>query len=347
VRRSDKPASQNRIDVIDAFRAIAILTVLLFHYTFRWGPMNDAGQQDFYHYPVNVNWFQYGWLGVDLFFVISGFVIFMTILKCRSIYDFAFRRIARLYPVYLVCMTITFVLMRLWGPAEFQATNMDYLIGLTMQSANFGIHWVDGAYWSLLVEAKFYFWIGIVYFLARRHFVPVWCLLMVAVTAVREIHPFLVDGIFSATNLPFFTAGIGFFMLYRDKRLDRQSILLFVVSAVTYAVTWRHFPLVVHGYVAGIVVMFSLFVTGKLDWLRQDWLLFIGAISYPLYLLHQFIGVTMIVHGGARTVPTEIAIVLAVVAVVVALAWLVHKYVEVPIHELAHASIRRWQAARS
>jgi hypothetical protein len=97
--------NQPRIEGIDALRGLAALSVVLYHYT-AWydsdyGPHHTA--------PGLGLAFVYGQFGVELFFIISGFVIYMTLENTNHIYDFAVSRIARLYPAFLACLTVTLV----------------------------------------------------------------------------------------------------------------------------------------------------------------------------------------------------------------------------------------------
>lgn len=93
---------------LDALRGIAALSVMLFHYT--------AYYRKLFNTPFSENVdFKYGFYGVSLFFMISGFVIFMTIKKCNTASEFAFKRFTRLYPTFWVCVIITFLGVKLWG----------------------------------------------------------------------------------------------------------------------------------------------------------------------------------------------------------------------------------------
>src|ERR1700731_2109574 len=100
-------ARHGRNNTIDAFRGIAILGVLLFHYLVRWAPpwygINLYGYRRVYPDALVL-----GALGVYLFFVISGLVITMTVLRSGSALEFVVRRFARLYPAFLVgiCLTL-------------------------------------------------------------------------------------------------------------------------------------------------------------------------------------------------------------------------------------------------
>jgi peptidoglycan/LPS O-acetylase OafA/YrhL len=97
-------ALNQRIEFIDGLRGVAIALVVLFHAYARWpeGIIPYGGR--FASIPL----FSYGWLGVELFFLISGFVIVMTLEKCPNLYDFLGRRWLRLFPAMLICSFILF-----------------------------------------------------------------------------------------------------------------------------------------------------------------------------------------------------------------------------------------------
>jgi len=86
--------SQARLRYLDGLRGIAIIAVMLWHF---FGPTDAAllpyGDR-YSHIPVLSS----GWMGVELFFLISGFVIFMTIERCSGFCDFMLRRWLRLFP---------------------------------------------------------------------------------------------------------------------------------------------------------------------------------------------------------------------------------------------------------
>ena len=89
-------AKRRRINEIDFLRFVAALSVVLFHYSFRGHAADDLSVMP---YPVLETVARYGYLGVDLFFLISGFVILMTA-SSGSLKDFVISRAVRLYPAF-------------------------------------------------------------------------------------------------------------------------------------------------------------------------------------------------------------------------------------------------------
>jgi peptidoglycan/LPS O-acetylase OafA/YrhL len=108
-----------RIASIDGLRTIAIVAVIAFHYCYRWGP--PLSPESLYPYGsalAGLPGARFGAYGVHLFFVISGFVIAMTLDGCRTPREFIVRRYARLGPAMLIFSAITFgamfVIPRRW-----------------------------------------------------------------------------------------------------------------------------------------------------------------------------------------------------------------------------------------
>ncbi len=335
-----EPHAKSRLKTLDAFRGIAILAVLLFHYTYRWGPL-WPDQRDFYGFVNNHAWFAQGNRGVEFFFIISGFVIFMTLEHCKGWKDFAIRRFARLYPTYIFCMTVTFLGVMWFGLDDFHRTLTQYLWGFTFLSDELHIGWIETACWSLEIEVIFYFWIGLMFFGARRFFVPIWIAFCVAAAIYAHFDS---DGgffYFGAAYLCYFSAGMAFYGIHSGKP-KRFVYPLFLAALLLYYHFWHWNPLSAHLLVAGAVALFALFVSGKLNWLGGGALGFVGLISYPLYLLHQHLGVSLIAIFNRNPVlqglpSVAITLVLALVA-----ATITHFAVELPSQKLVRKAFERW-----
>ena len=89
----------------DSFRCLAILSVLFYHFTDRWIPLFPFG-----HFFAHI--FQYGYLGVQFFFMISGFVISYTLDHTNSFREFCINRLSRLFPAMLLCSLLTLIIVR-------------------------------------------------------------------------------------------------------------------------------------------------------------------------------------------------------------------------------------------
>ena len=132
--------TKTRVNEIDLLRFVAALSVVFFHYAFR-GYAGDA--KTVMPYPMLATAGKYGYLGVDLFFMISGFVILMTASN-GSFKDFAVSRAARLYPAFWACCTVTFGAILAIGGVRYHATFSQYLVNMTMLSEFFHVPYIDG-----------------------------------------------------------------------------------------------------------------------------------------------------------------------------------------------------------
>ena len=288
-----------RNDTIDGFRALSILAVMGFHYTTRWTPPQSA--VDLYGYgrawPAGL---ELGRFGVEVFFVISGFVIAMTVSRCGSAAEFGWRRFARLYPAYVACAAVTFAAMWAAGPAVFKVSWLDALANLTMAAPHLGRAFVDGAYWSLLVEVKFYAAVAVCFALLGQRFwigMAGFALVGAAASLARP------DGAATwliAPYMPLFLLGMAGW-LWTAPRRGRAALACVVVAAVTYGATSGYLVDVVASpalrpWAHVAILAPSLLMLGLLTLkpLNLGPLGYLGRCSYSLYLLHQKIGVTII-----------------------------------------------------
>lgn len=142
-----------RVELLDYARFSAALSVLAFHYLF--AGIRNGKLSSLSYIPVVTDIAKYGYLGVELFFMISGYVIFATA-KDKSPGQFIVSRIARLYPSFCVAMLLTACVATFWGGPKMGVSLTQVLVNLTMVLALFGVSPVDGVYWTLLVELTFY-----------------------------------------------------------------------------------------------------------------------------------------------------------------------------------------------
>jgi peptidoglycan/LPS O-acetylase OafA/YrhL len=337
-----------RLHVLDAFRALAISAVLVCHYFASWGPPeyppNLYGYQ--YTYPI---WLGWGALGVEFFFIISGFVIFMTLEKCDSLIEFWLRRFARIYPAYVVAMALTFCVANTIGPVEFASTPADFLIGLTLTTPFVtGARFVDQVYWSLVVELQFYIAIGLIYVVASKRFASAWTLYIVVSLACWLVGRTLgLHVLVSLANrfllLPYlahFSLGIAFYFLYSG-RVGRWRTLA-LVALLSYVVVSGREPVAWHVAHAIMVVLFALFLWGKLGWIAMRPLKVLGEISYSLYLIHAYVGVILIALFTRQLGAPDFVAAVAATLICVSLAYGLTKAVEGP----AKRALLEWARLR-
>ncbi len=300
--RESAPHAANdaaRVNELDLLRFLAAMSVVFFHYSSRG---YAAGAVSTMSYTLLTPVTKYGYLGVQLFFLISGFVILMTAAG-GSLRSFAVSRAVRLYPAFWVCCTVTFATIALLGAERFSATTSHYLINMTLLSGFFGVPSIDGVYWSLFVELKFYLLVALVLAAGMIHraelLLVLWLVSTIALTAmpIGILHSLLVTNYaayFIAGSMCFLVWSQGFSLLRGGVILAAWLVAL-TQSAKEVGDFESHFHTGLDARV--VVVLITIFFavmllvatrrTGPLG--KRRWLA-LGAITYPLYLLHQYIG---------------------------------------------------------
>ncbi|MET9886273.1 acyltransferase [Streptomyces sp. NPDC006430] len=340
-----------RIAVLDGLRLLAALSVVLFHYLAGYGaiPWQRTAAELF---PTLHRIAQFGWLGVVLFFMISGFVICMSGWG-KSLQQFWQGRVLRLFPLYWVAVVLSSAAARLGPqiPGEPRVTVGQMLTNLTMLQQPLGVGSVDNVYWTLWVELRFYLAFSLVVMLGTSYrrvanFCWVWAL--GSVLAPGSGIP-LLDQLLVPQSAPFFIAGIAFYLVRRAGRIEGETLGILVLS---WLLMQHRLPAVMadegHGInwkvcltaITAMYLLMGLIALGKLDRIQWRWLPVAGAISYPLYLVHQSLGVRTIGRWNEQwgAWPT----LLGVIAGAVLIAWLLHRLVERPLTRV----LRRLMAPR-
>lgn len=332
-----KAVHNKRLSELDALRGIAALAVVLFHFTFGY----DNG---FHAISPGKFYFTYGYLGVNLFFMISGFVIFMTLEKTKNTADFAISRFSRLYPAYWTAIILTILLTTvLAAPIEKGIfSTKQVLVNFTMLQYFFKVKDVDGSYWTLAVELTFYFLMWIIFKIKKLNYVEwfclAWLIAAVVVTAFNVPLKKYLNVIFIFSYAPLFVAGVLFYRLKKRGEGIFLHVLIFIsllselymVYAVKSVITSTYNSSIIP-YVAIIIfyITFYLFVYHRLTFLSTRVLLFLGGISYSLYLIHETIGYG-IIYWLKQVLDYQVFYIPITISIVVTLAYFINIYVEKP-----------------
>lgn len=166
---------EKRISILDSFRALAILSVLLFHYFSRWTPPRNV--VSLYPYKNAYDFFGYGYLGVQFFFIISGFVIFFTLDNTTDFYTFWKKRLIRLLPSLLIASLITIIFFRIFDTSTIFPESHDFknllpsllfiqptLLNSIFSNNHTNFNYINGSYWSLWTEIQFYLLASVIYY---------------------------------------------------------------------------------------------------------------------------------------------------------------------------------------
>ncbi|GAA0804329.1 acyltransferase family protein [Spirilliplanes yamanashiensis] len=357
--RNDQSRPPARLAALDGLRLVAALAVAVYHYAVAWRLDGVSPPQHFL--PTASRVAVYGFLGVELFFLISGFVICMSCWG-RPLGAYFTSRVSRLYPAYWACLAITVAVVLLLPvtggvPVEGLPDWAGIAVNATMLQQPMGVPSVDTVYWTLFVELRFYLlfavvvWTGLTYrravlfcavWLTLAVLAPAWALPVVTLVVVPEYAPYFVAGIamylihrFGATPLLYGIVGMSWLV-----SLDRVADRMAAVHAGFPVPAWPGYLVVTASFAVILAV-----ALGWTDRIRWGWLTVAGAVTYPFYLLHQRVGFSAIRYGHYGTgLPMWVLIALTLV-LVAALAWLVHRYVERPLMPLLRDGLRRSIAA--
>ena len=308
------PAGRDRLYEIDLLRITAALAVVVYHYTFS----GYAGHLTRVGYPEISAVTRYGYLGVDMFFLISGFVVLLSAWGRRP-REFVISRIVRLYPAYWVAVTLTAIVALTLSRGLFKVTPAQYVANLTMVNSLPNIANVDVVYWTLWAEIRFYLlvfvlaWIGIT---RVRVITMLW--LWLAATAIIEARVLpagpaaRIDLIVQSQWSHYFIAGMALCVVYRTGFCWQLGAILMLTygNAVYQGVNFAHrvagrYHQVLHPLVIAVVIT-AIFIAITLIALRvtrrfgRPWFAAAGALTYPLYLVHAYNGFTLFnIFGGA------------------------------------------------
>lgn len=312
-----------RIMRLDVLRGLAALAVVLFHYTARFPALVEGGTSPF-TVPL-------GFYGVHLFFMVSGFVILMS-LEARQGDGFIRSRFIRLYPIFWVSVLLTAAVLTLDPLLGIRPGLFQLAVNLTMLEDFVKVEAIDGVYWSLTYELGFYALMFAIYrlgFARHVHWLPVW---MLAGAVIYEVaspwipHPVhILVGVNGFSHL--FACGMAIFLL----RTRGPSLPLMMVIALTPLI-----QLMQDGAAGGLIMaacvaamLWGTDPRGGL-WPIARPMLWLGGVSYAFYLTHQMIGYVALAHLQALGVPPLAALVL-VLAGALALAGVLTHQVDQPV----------------
>ena len=324
---------------LDILRFLAALSVVFFHYTF----LNAIIQPATPVYPYFGSVFKYGYLGVDLFFIISGFVILLSTGN-KTALGFSISRITRLYPAFWVAVTLTVLALWLFSIPNTHSPGLyQYLANLTMVPEYLGVDNIDSVYWTLQIEIKFYFWIFVIMLFKKiqyiEGFILLW-LLMAVLETFHFMHGFT-HQFFIPEWAPYFGAGALFYRVWQKGFNWQRGVMLILayVLSIYYAIegaNWRtetygqlFSPYVVTFLTTAFYLLFVLIVFNRNIRVNRSWLTLLGVVTYPLYLIHDVIG-QLFFYYFAHNVNKYILL-FDVTLFMIIVSYLIYHFFEVPI----------------
>jgi len=283
---------------------------------------------------------------VNAFFIISGFVIFLTLEKTKSAFDFIVSRFSRLFPVYwfsVLTMGILFYIFKI-APEWHRFSWKNWLINLSMLEYFVKVPYIDGVYWTLSVELVFYAFMLALYATRLLKYINLFMSLLVVIAA--GIHTFAMVSLIPTRIVVFlnktvmfeyvswFALGVSFYQLYRDKKYNRGSLALGLVAFAGVLFMASSYQRYLN---LGVVLLFLLFLFAPVPVMLRRPLVYLGVISYPLYLTHQAVGYLAIkgIHKLGGSVNFSI---LMAFPIIILFSGMVTRFIEKP----SMYGIRQW-----
>jgi len=325
-------AGHERIAGLDVLRGFAAVAVMLHHHA-QYYDVLYPGRVPL---PINLG---PGHFGVELFFIISGFVILMTIERKKAIRAFVASRVARLMPAFLAALVIATVIRTLWPvPMLDTPTVPQFLANLTMAPSLFGQTGMDMPYWTLTYELIFYVGMAMILALGLVRRVEWFGLLAVAVSCLLiltinlKLH-YRISIMLLIYYSNFFLIGICLYRIHAHQARWITWLALTCAIAVTaLGGGERSFDTPGTVYLPLTIAFTGLvwLATSRHGrWLAWRPLIFVGRISYPLYLIHVVLGFAIIRWSIALGWSTLAGVIAAGITCLI-VATLLHYFVELP-----------------
>ena len=290
--------NKNRFEYIDALRVVGAASVISFHYFSNGisnGSVTSIGLTPFSEIA------KYGYLGVQLFFVVSGYLILMS--TNRSAWEFAKGRVKRIYPLYWMAIILITAITYLPTLSKNQPDFLQILASITMFPTAFDQGWIDGAHWFMLIEIQFYLLIFVLLKLrAGKHLptiFPIWAI-VILIWYVFDLNRFNIWYLYGP-----FSFICGGAIIYSIKQSGWNLLrVVGLIAAITGGLYSRLGSLDYLSeirntqYSATVVTVIVLIIFGlllltllpKISNMHIPGAVFLGAITYPLFLIHGRLG---------------------------------------------------------
>ena len=322
---------------LDTLRGFSAIWVVLYHLNGR-----IPEQDNLYYYFVRL-----GYVGVPIFFIISGYCIQLAAKRSNSILNFCWRRFCRIYPPYLASIFVVLVsliiLKLVFGSndsVELPQNIQEWFATLTLTtSPATSVKTINWVYWSLSYEILFYLVLALS-LLYKSLNLPI----IYTITGLSFI-PSLshIPGLFFLDKWCLFLLGIGLYELIKGQSL--QGKLILALGGVGMLIhTLYPIPLdQVHGnpsdlsiQITSVITIVSIIFSFKDNsWLNSNNILcYFGELSYSLYLLHVPIGCYLLIRYREgiwlESLPLHILYDFSVLAICLGISFLFYQYVEKP-----------------
>lgn len=319
--------------VIQFYRGIGCLSIIIYHFLYRYGEIYDLP-----NYVVN-SLSSLGAIGVALFLIITGYFVVST--KNISLLDQLKKKIISLYPPYFIAITLAFLVSLLGYLGEDRVVGFkDYLLNVILVNGFISRPYVDGAHWYVTYIVIFTIWFA--YFNKKRisNNPMLYEVCLIINIIVFFITRYIIGNNFEVLSrfsyiivgnkfLGFIVIGVcvKFIETSRDRSEKNKWLLVLGSSLLFIFISYRSLVM----FMFGVIFTFILYKRKYFSFLtKASVIVWIGDISYGIYLIHQNIGYSIMNYLRINfDVKFEITFVLALTLVVLlgALVLVLSKYI--------------------
>jgi peptidoglycan/LPS O-acetylase OafA/YrhL len=254
--------------------------------------------QNWLYNPGEINIYQYfydyiSWIdgayGVAVFFIISGFLIPISLERYKA-KRFLIARFFRLIPVYAVCLFVVVCISFIFGTREFSTSIFsEYFLNITLMRDVFAGKMLDSVIWTLEIEAKFYLYLALLYVLLNKRFyyciwINIVILSLVLISSISSLYKY-------SGALSFMFIGVCFYFIQmgdvKSRIISAAAVIpnLYIMD-ISFSRYYGHdlvSAIYLKSLLACVIVAFMI-VVFKLK--TPKLVMYIANISYPLYAVH-------------------------------------------------------------
>ena len=360
--RSDSFSSASqKIPEIEGLRTLAITMVLAYHFFARWTP--PIFSQTTYPYRIEIarQVSQFGYLGVQLFFMVSGFVILKSLENQKNLRSFALARVKRIFPSLWIAIPVIFVVCNALNQSFIAPIPLSSLLpSLTVLGPDFlnrlfstNFTWTTGVLWSLFIEVQFYLVASVLFFKFKKFqfnsklFVFALSIQLIRVilalisTESKEIFDDLLP---LNKEIWWFLAGSIYYSLHSQRKNPYlKSILsvsiLFNLLLVNLESSGFEIKPIASLIVFIFYLLFYLIISKskKIRILRSSIFVWLGGLSYEFYLVHESLGVSALskfnqIQGLAYNLKLSLLFLILVISGLLLISVLIQKLAKKFLH---------------
>ena len=306
---------------IEGLRGVAIMLVVIYH-------LIDRFQQIYLNREIVIMNF-WGSFGVTIFLIISGCFAVNIDSKAITLNEawYALKKFfLRLWPAYAICICLTFILTHI-AELPLRTYNLkELLLNLLVINHVINVPYIDGAHWYLTVLISMFLVVLVLKIFGIQSCPFVYCVWIAIASIIGCFYnnSFLFGGCFTAC----YCVGIAIRALLNVDNQSKFSWYLVLIEAILATLMTRGMICTVEMIFGGLMVLLCLY--DKLNFLNNVICIWIGKISYSLYLIHQNVGFWIEYQLMKKMNEYHLFFALIAIVVVVLLAVIIFYFIERP-----------------